>query len=794
MANLHLGFRLDASGKPGADRLVVESADLTTHGAILGMTGSGKTGLGVVLIEEALLAGIPCLVLDPKGDMGNLLLAFPDLDAASFRPWVNEDDARSEGVSLDDYAQRTATIWRKGLEAAGIGPERVRALRDAADFAAYTPGSEAGIPLNVVGSLRAPELSWDTEAETLRDEIEGTVTSLLGLVGITADPLSSREHVLLSNLVENAWRAGQSLDLGSLIGQIQSPPLRKLGVFEIDAFFPPNERTELALKLNALVASPSFAAWGAGQALDPATLLRTADGKPRCAIVYLAHLSEPERQFVVTLLLSKLVTWMRGQPGTSDLRTLAYMDEVFGFVPPTAMPPAKKPILTILKQGRAFGVGMVLATQNPVDLDYKAMANAGTWLVGRLQTERDKARVLEGLRSAAGEADVGALDVAIGGLQKRQFLLVSAKSSAPALFATRWAMSYLRGPLTKDQIETITQDAPRPEPAPEPVEAPTPSAAATKPAADESAVAPAVADGIPIRFLDTAAPWAAEVGGAPDGGRLHAFLAARVSLRFDDTKADLDHTEEWEALYGPLDEGLDLDSETPVDYDDRDFRAEPPANRDYVLPQAPVGEAKFFRDATSQIQRRLVDNRMLEIQRNRSLKLYSRPGETPEQFAERCDRAAQAEADHETAKLRDRLEAKRDRLEDALDTARRRVEELDSTVQSHRTTELIAGAGSVLGALLGGRRSTRSIASSVGSAASRRGVSARAAERRRTAEEKAQQKADELADLEQELLDEIAEIDARWQQQAADIEAVSIRAEAADIRVNQLTLLWVPTA
>ncbi|HET6623054.1 MAG TPA: DUF87 domain-containing protein [Gaiellaceae bacterium] len=789
MANFHLGFRLDASGAPGADRIVVDSGDLTTHGAILGMTGSGKTGLGIVLIEEALLAGIPCLVLDPKGDMGNLLLTFPDLDAASFRPWVNENDARSDGVSLDEYAQRTATIWRKGLEEAGIGGERIRALREAAELAIYTPGSEAGIPLNVVGSLVAPTLSWDTEAETLRDEIEGTVTSLLGLVGIAGDPLSSREHVLLSNLVENAWRAGQSLDLGALIGQVQSPPLRKLGVFEIDAFFPPKERTELALKLNALVASPSFAAWGAGEALDPATLLRTPEGKPRCAIVYLAHLSDSERQFVVTLLLSKLVTWMRGQPGTSDLRALAYMDEVFGFVPPTAMPPAKKPILTILKQGRAFGVGMVLATQNPVDLDYKAMANAGTWLVGRLQTERDKARVLEGLRSAAGGADVDALDVAIGGLQKRQFLLVSAKGSAPALFATRWAMSYLRGPLTKDQIETLEQRAPSAESEAAPV-APEPVA----PAADESAVHPAVADGVPVRFLDPAAPWAAEVGAAPAGGRLHAYLAARVSLRFDDAKADIDHTEEWEALYGPLDEGLDLDSETPVDYDDRDFRAEPPANGGYVLPQAAVAEVRFFRDATSQIERRLVENRTLEIQRNRSLKLYSRPGETPEQFAERCDQAAQAEADRETAKIRDRLEAKRDRLEGALETARRRVEELDSSMQSHRTTELIAGAGSILGALLGGKRSTRSIASSVGSAASRRGVSARAEERKRTAEAKAQQKEDELADLEQELLDEIAEIDARWQETAADVETVSIRAEAADIRVAQLTLLWVPTA
>ena len=286
------------------------------------------------------------------------------------------------------------------------------------------------------------------------------MTSLLGLVGITADPLSSREHVLLSNLIENAWRAGRDLDLGTLIGEIQSPPLRKLGVFEIDAFFPPKDRTELALKLNALIASPAFAAWGEGAPLDPQSLLFTPEGKPRAAIVYLAHLSDEERMFVTTLVFAKLVTWMRGQSGTSDLRALAYMDEVAGYVPPTAVPPAKKPILTILKQGRAFGLGLVLSTQNPVDLDYKAMSNAGTWLVGRLQTENDKARVLEGLRSAAGGADIAALDAAIGALQKRAVHARLGEGLArPRVFGTRWAMSYLRGPLTKEQVQLLMSTA-----------------------------------------------------------------------------------------------------------------------------------------------------------------------------------------------------------------------------------------------------------------------------------------------------------------------------------------------
>ncbi|MGZ8783878.1 MAG: ATP-binding protein [Gaiellaceae bacterium] len=603
--SFHLGKIVDpATGKPGEDDLVIGSGDLTTHGVVVGMTGSGKTGLAVVLLEEALLAGIPALIIDPKGDMGNLALTFPDLAPASFRPWVNASDAQAEGITVEALAEKTATSWREGLAGQGIGPERIQQLKDAADVTLYTPGSSAGVPLNVIGSLRAPALSWDTEAETLRDEIEGTVTSLLGLVGIATDPLSSREHVLLSNLVENAWRSGQDLDLGGLIGEIQSPPLRKLGVFEIDAFFPPKDRTELALKLNALIASPAFAAWGEGAPLDPQSLLFTPEGKPRAAIVYLAHLSDVERLFVTTLVFAKLVTWMRGQSGTSDLRALAYMDEVAGYVPPTAVPPAKKPILTILKQGRAFGLGLVLSTQNPVDLDYKAMSNAGTWLVGRLQTENDKARVLEGLRSAAGGADIASLDAAIGALQKRQFMLVAAKDSRPRVFGTRWAMSYLRGPLTKEQVQQLMSGAPRPVRTPAAAEA----APAAPLAADETSVAPAAPPGITVSYLDPAAPWAAQVGATAGVTRLRAFLATRVALRYDDTAAGIDEQQEFEALYGPLDGGLDLDAETVVDFDDRDFRSDAPPGAAYVLPSAPVGEAKFFTQAGKDVQARLVAN------------------------------------------------------------------------------------------------------------------------------------------------------------------------------------------
>jgi hypothetical protein len=783
---LYLGRRLDGG------ELLLDPDDLTTHGVIVGMTGSGKTGLGIVLLEEVLARGIPALILDPKGDMGNLALAFPDLSPESFRPWIDEAAAREAGRTPEEHARETAERWRSGLAEHGIDAARIQALRDAADVTVYTPGSEAGVPLNVIGTLRAPGLSWDTEQEAIRDEIESTVTSLLGLVGIDADPLGSREHVLLSNLLEHNWRAGTDLDLGTLIGQVQRPPLRKLGVFELDAFLPPDERNELAVRLNALVASPSFAAWGRGAALDPDTLLRAEGGKPRAAVIYLAHLSDQERQLVVTLVLSRLLTWMHEQSGTGELRTLVYLDEVMGFAPPTAVPPSKKPILTLLKQGRAFGVGMVVATQNPVDLDYKAMANAGSWFVGRLQTERDKERVLEGLRSAAGGVDVAALDERIGGLEPRQFLLQSAHRDAPELFSTRWAMSFLRGPLTKEQIATLTPDAPAAAAGEEERVASTQAPLAS----DESAVAPGVADGVPVRWLDPAASWAAEVGADPAGTRMQAFLAARVSLRFDDTKAGLDATQEWEAVYGPLEAELDLDREAVVDYDDRDLRPEAPAAASYVLPGVPLDQESFFRDAARAIQRRVVDTQTLELFRNAELRLYSRPGETQEAFAGRAEAAAKAAADAETAKIRDRLEARRDRLERALETARRRVEEAGAEQSTRRSTELLSGLGSVVGVLLGGKADTRTIARAgraLGGAAGRRGMTTRAGERKRTAEEKVELAETDLEELEAEILEEIEEIDERWAAKAQALEPVPIRLEAGDVRVVETALVWVPT-
>src|SRR4029079_6253223 len=438
--------------------------------------------------------------------------------------------------------------------------------------------------------------------------------------------------------------------------------------------------------------------------------------------------------------------------------------------------------------------------QNPVDLDYKAMSNAGTWLVGRLQTENDKARVLEGLRSAAGTTDVAELDKAIGGLGTRQFLLVSAKSSTPRLLTTRWAMSYLRGPLTKEQLAGLKPASPAvaqaaaaaPPSAPAPEETPAPAATAAELGADETPIPPPVAVGIAVSYLDPAAAWAKDVGATVGSARLRAFLAARVSLRYDDSAADVDEQEEFEAVYGPLDGGLDLASESPVEYDDRDFHTAPPDGAVFVLPQAPVAESRFFTQTARDIQRHLVERRPLELQRNRALKLVSRPGESAGDFANRCDAAAQERADAEAAKIRDRLEAKRDRLDKALAQARRRAEGLHTAPGTRRAPELVSGAGAVLGALFGGRKSARSMASAIGGAASRRGMTARTSQRRQAAEEKVDATQADLAQREQEILDEVAEIDERWQTTAHEVDTLTIRLEATDVRVLETRLVWVP--
>ncbi|NNL87209.1 MAG: ATP-binding protein, partial [Myxococcales bacterium] len=426
LGEFYLGRSYDLEEREMLDDLLLyDSKDLTTHAVCVGMTGSGKTGLCISLLEEAIIDGIPALIIDPKGDIPNLMLTFPNLSPDEFLPWINIDDARKKNLSPEEFAAKQADLWKNGLASWGEGPDRVRKLRDAADVTIYTPGSEAGVPVSILSSFAPPSEQVREDRDLLNDRISSTATGLLGLLGIDADPLRSREHILISNLLENAWNDGLTLDLGSLIQAIQTPPFERIGVMNLDSFFPPKDRFELAMALNNLLASPGFETWMTGVPIDIDKMLYDDSGKPRVAILSIAHLSEAERMFFVSLLLNETLSWIRTKPGTTSLRALLYIDEIFGYMPPVANPPSKQPLLTLLKQARAYGLGVVLATQNPVDLDYKGLSNTGTWFIGRLQTERDKMRVLEGLEGASGggEFDRGEMERVLAGLGKRVFLM-----------------------------------------------------------------------------------------------------------------------------------------------------------------------------------------------------------------------------------------------------------------------------------------------------------------------------------------------------------------------------------
>lgn len=770
--------------------VLYESANLTTHGVIVGMTGSGKTGLGIVLLEETLLSGVPALIIDPKGDMGNLLLSFPQLLPTDFMPWISESEAGGDAAAA---AVEKSASWKAGLAKSGIEPERIAKLRDTADFTIYTPGSSAGIGLNLIGSLAAPGDGADPE--TVQDEIEGFASSLLGLVGIDADPLGSREHILLSNIIHWSWSQGKDLDLGTLIALVQQPPMRKLGVIDLDVFFPVTDRVKLAMKLNGLAASPAFASWAEGATLDIDAMLSSDNGKPRAAIVSLGHLSEEERQFVVTLLLSKMVTWMRRQPGTSDLRALVYMDEVFGYVPPIGSPPSKKPILTILKQARAFGVGLVLSTQNPVDIDYKALSNAGTWMIGRLQTENDQKRLLEGMGAADGSVDIAAMGKTISSLDKRQFVLHSTKLRKPEVFNTRWAMSYLPGPLTREQISQLTPDTIR-----QAVAAATPGAATTQAtealADNESTVIPQIADTVNVRYLDPSVEYADLVGASPTGKRLQAGLAVRVEMLFDDTKSKLRHEAEWEALITPLDGPVDADDAIIVDYDDRDLLKAEPEGAVYILPDAKLKNKTYFKSAQTAIKNHLYRSQEVELFINPELKVYSRVGESAEEFETRCQTVADEKADKDVQKLREVLSRKLDRINTAIEKAEDKIRETRfdafSRKREQQTSQVLDIAGGVLGGLLGGRSRTRSLTTTIRRSQAKGRMAAKAEERVTTAENRYRALVDDRDELEQEVSEDLFEIQDEWSAKAGNIESMTVGLEKTDINIDEVVLVWIP--
>ncbi len=776
------------------DYMLYDARDLVTHAVCVGMTGSGKTGLCIGLLEEAAIDRVPAIVIDPKGDLGNLLLNFPNLDPADFTKWVRPDEAERRGLTVDQYAAEQADSWRKGLAEWDQTPARIAKLRDAADFAIYTPGSTAGLPVSLLRSFSPPSGEALSDVDLLRERILTTTSGLLGLVGIDADPLRSREHILISNILEQSWLGGRTLDLPQLIQMIQSPPLTRVGVFDLDSFFPASQRLELAMMLNNLLAAPGFGAWMEGDPLEVDRLLYTAAGKPRISIFSIAHLSDPERMFFVTLLLNQVLGWMRAQPGTTSLRALLYMDEVFGFLPPVAAPPSKRAFLTLLKQARAFGLGVVLATQNPVDLDYKGLSNTGTWFIGRLQTERDKDRLLEGLSTAAAGAgsslDPSRINDLLSRLGKRVFLLHNVHSPAPVLFQTRWTLSYLAGPLTRTQIKDLMagyreQEAPTVASGAGVIPPPVPGAPAVLPPPLPSVMIPAEATlpaDVPQFYLPTSSVSASYVP--------YFFAAARIQVL--DNRLGVAHNADIAHAYAIPNEGSasflwDSAQPLPVGSMDRVSPARPAGATFQPLPPGlgqtlkPANLERTYRDF-------LVRVYSVDLWKSNLFNLVSQPGESERDFRIRLAQMSRERRDSELDTLRQRYASRFEALSRQEATVRMEIGRQQSQYDNQKVQTAISVGAGLLGALFGSRMGTIGRATTAARGYGRVTQERQDIERAQTKLQDVQQK---KAALEDQLRQEADRMAAAIDPQMEVLQQISIRPKKTDILIRAVGVLWI---
>lgn len=777
----YLGKQYDLSaGKPTDQLLLYDAKDLTTHAVCVGMTGSGKTGLCLALLEEAAIDGIPAICIDPKGDIGNLLLSFPGLQPHDFEPWIDPSDAARKGLTPAQAAERTATQWREGLAAWGQSPERIQRFRDAVDIAIYTPGSNAGLPLTLLRSFSAPPPELVADADGFRERIHAAVSGLLALLGVDADPLRSREHVLLATIFDQRWREQKDLSPAELITLIQQPPLERVGVVDLESFFPSKDRFALAMQMNNLLASPSFSAWMSGEALDIQRLLFTESGKPRVSILSIAHLSDAERMFFVTILLNEVVAWMRAQSGTTSLRALLYMDEIFGYFPPTANPPSKQPLLTLMKQARAFGLGVVLATQNPVDIDYKGLSNAGTWFLGRLQTERDKARVLEGLEGASAAAgasfDRAKMEATLAGLGNRVFLMNNVHDDEPTIFQTRWALSYLRGPLTRGQIEGLMRDRRK--------------ASATTPATASSARAAGAANERPMLPPDVPQVYLA----SRERGNLlyRPALLATAKVHYASTTHGVDAWQDVALLVDAEDAG-----DSP--WDAAETLDDSPSTDDAPAAEARFGELppafsrpKQYATWSTALKDHLYRTHKLALWRSKELKQTSAPGETEGDFRARLAQSARELRDAASEKLRAKYAPKLATAQEQLRKALQRVEKEKSQASQQTFQAAVTFGASLLSAFTGKKLAS---ATNIGRAATSARAASRVARERADigqAEETVEALEAKLAKLEADFKAEIETLDQSLHADSISLEALEVKPKKSDIAITRVALAWVP--
>ncbi|MBP7692901.1 MAG: ATP-binding protein [Anaerolineales bacterium] len=790
----YLGKDYDLAARQAGDTLLLyDSKDLVTHAVVVGMTGSGKTGLCLALLEEAAIDGVPAIIIDPKGDLPNRLLTFPQLRGADFRPWINVEDAAKQGLTPDAYAQAQAEMWQRGLAQWGQDGARIQRLRDAAEVVVYTPGSSAGLPVSILKSFAAPGSAVLEDGELLRERINTTVTSLLGLLRIEADPLQSREHIFLATLLEHAWRQGRDVDLAGLIGLIQNPPITQIGVLDLESFYPGKERFGLVMALNNLLAAPGFSAWLEGEPLDLTAMLYTPAGQPRHVIFSIAHLNDAERMFFVSLLLNQTLGWMRGQSGTTSLRALLYMDEIFGYFPPVANPPSKQPLLTLLKQARAFGLGIVLATQNPVDLDYKGLANTGTWFIGRLQTDRDKQRVLDGLEGAAAGTGAGfdraRLEETLAGLGNRVFLMNNVHEDAPVIFTTRWVMSYLRGPLTRQQIKQLMDPVKQAAagaasaPAGPAVSAPVAAAAAAAPIAAGTSVA-AVPPEIPRFFLP--------LRGRQDAPLLYrprVFGAARVNFVDSKTKVDVTHSV---ALLAAITEGavpVTWEDAQPAGVDARDLETQPAAGAQFAELPAAAAKPKSYATWSKDLAGYLYGAQKLELLQSPSRKRVSNPGEAERDFRARLALAAREARDGAVEALKKKYAPRLAALQERLRRAQLAKAEQEAQAKQAQLNTAISMGATLLGAFVGRKGSTLGRATSAARGVGRAMKEGQDIGRAQDTVETVQQ---QLTDLDAEFKAAAAGLETASDPQIEVLDALVIKPKKTNISVQVLALAWAP--
>ncbi len=790
--------------------LLYEANDLVTHAAIIGMTGSGKTGLGIALLEEAAIDGVPVVAIDPKGDLGNLLLTFPELTAASLAPWVTADEARSQGVDAATLAASEATRWKNGLAEWGEDEARIARLRAAAEFTLYTPGSSMGVPVSILKSFAPPAPAVLADAELVAERVSIAATSLLTLAGIDGDPLKSREHLLITALLQDAWRQGRALDIPALIAAVQKPTVTKIGVLELEAFYPSADRFELAMRLNHLMAAPDFANWLQGDALDINALLYTAAGKPRVSVLSIAHLDDHERMFFVSLLLNELVGWVRTQRGTSSLRALVYFDEVVGFLPPVANPPSKPPLLTLLKQARAFGVGLVLATQNPVDIDYKALSNTGTWFLGRLQTERDKKRLLDGLDGvAAGSLERDKAGEMLSSLEKRTFLMHNVHEDAPVLFKTRWTMAYLRGPLGRDEITRLAREAGgasetgrvsgpdavagRVTPA---TGAPVTSAASAPPAPAAAAATTATTAGAAAPNAPVIDPSIPQYFAPGDGSRYVPMLLGAVRVAYGDARLGVDEVRDV-VVVTPISHAA-----VPVDWEHAELapfgiealEQQPSAARAFApLPAAAV-QPKNFARWQKELAQWAAQAQSVDLLRSARAKLTSRPDESERDFRVRVQEALREARDAAVAKVRQKYGTKLSTADDRLRRAEGAVQREQQQATESKVQAGISLAATIAGALLGRKVVS---AGSVGRATTTaRGMGRIGREsqdvNRAQANVSALREARDAvaADLERDM----QQVAASFGTESEELERVLLKPKRGSVAVRVLAIVWIPSA